>query len=1250
MSIVDVSTVYAATTQTSTVSAAKMNTGTLVLYVGQKLNIKPLITASASKAGTKFISSKKNVVSVSSKGLLTAKKKGKAVITVKNKSGKRICKKTVSVVSKNNYKKLKKLSFAKSSYTLKKGKTLTPSIKFGPSNASNKHVKFTSSNKKVATVTYTGKIKAISAGTATITATATDGSKLKAKTTIKVPKNIKVSSIDLSHYYYLMEPGKTLQVSATVYPSNATNKKLEWVSDDTSVATVDQNGLITAVSEGYTYIIASATDGSGIYEEIEINVKNKFLQVYDNENDIELGDGDTIYLYENKPKTFYVYAFEQDADGLYDISSSAGESLEFEYDDYEQELTLKASSIADEETLTIAYGTLKKTFVLDVLKLMPINYVTNGGEELAPTSAYENSKLLLPIPFRDKYVFKGWFIDEELTQQITEDIKLEYREEGYTLYAAWEAEYLKIEVPEAEITAGEIDCGLYGTYTTNSDIDELFYTVINENEEEVSSGYAITGDGEWSIDTLGIVPGKNTIIFKAKTIGGVEDTANCIVTYDRGEIITEVEESDIVGLDDETGEEIQFIKNRIDIIFGDDVDEEYAKEYIEGIDGTIIGQLRTIDMYQVQLKRDFETYEEIIEYADSLVDEEIVLSVSPELIQVEENGVRYNDLNNSANGGNWWYDAINAWEAWSYASKMSKVQIGVVDGGFDVDHEDLKGKIHFTSNKREQENNAEDHGTHVAGIITANKNNGIGLAGLAWMNDIYAFDITKPNTKKHNDADTRILDACVEAIENHCKVVSISQGFSQFLHFYEHNYSKSYVKSQGRTASTAIGKLLEKGYDFVIVQSAGNGRNNILDISYGVDAINNGLFASITRDNCYKSSRVSAEDIMSRIFIVANAERNVKHDGTPLVSGHSTDDFVLTMDSNGGSQVNIAAPGQVIYSCIAGNNYDELSGTSMAAPIVSAVASMVWGINNSFTGKDVQNIVIQSCEYTAFDNPNSEYATGDFPMINAQFAIEEAIRRGGYVEGKFTDAETGEGIQAKYIIHKNSVDGEIVNGDGSNASSDGSFIERLPAGIYVFEISAVGYVTSYATVKVSVDSEITIEVSLTKNLNPNAYRIVLNWGSEPEDLDSHARAVSSAGSDVHVYYHNQNEEEMNLDHDDTDSFGPETITINNLKELSGLRYAVHNYTDRENGAYDSDALNLSKSGATVSVFKGNELLKTFTVPKNRKGTLWTVFSLSNTGVISSINSMSFESEASNVLATAAGSKAKKLSFDPPKDY
>ena len=162
--------------------------------------------------------------------------------------------------------KVTKVELNKTSLTLDVGDEETLISTITPDNATEKSVTWESSAPGVATVDTSGKVIAVSAGTATITVTAADGSEEKAVCTVTVTAaTVSVTGVTLSqtqaHLYYNGTPN-TLALTATVAPANATNKNVTWTSDNSSVATVDSSGNVTAVAPGTATITVTTVDGS----------------------------------------------------------------------------------------------------------------------------------------------------------------------------------------------------------------------------------------------------------------------------------------------------------------------------------------------------------------------------------------------------------------------------------------------------------------------------------------------------------------------------------------------------------------------------------------------------------------------------------------------------------------------------------------------------------------------------------------------------------------------------------------------------------------------------------------------------------------------------------------------------------------------------------------------------------------------------------------------------------------------------
>ena len=128
--------------------------------------------------------------------------------------------------------------------------------------------------------------------------------------------------------------------------------------------------------------------------------------------------------------------------------------------------------------------------------------------------------------------------------------------------------------------------------------------------------------------------------------------------------------------------------------------------------------------------------------------------------------------------------------------------------------------------------------------------------------------------------------------------------------------------------------------------------------------------------------------------------------------------------------------------------------------------------------------------------------------------------------------------------------------------------------------------------------------------NLDGLRVVLTWGKTPEDLDSHMIFPGN-----NIFFRNKKGTDAELDVDDTDSYGPETITLQKKHYGESYVYAVHDYS---NSGYPNSN-ELSNSEAKVFVYMGQSLVRTYYVPQNRAGNLWTVFRMTGSGDFQDIN-------------------------------
>lgn len=206
-------------------------------------------------------SSNEAVVKVAKDGTLTAVAPGKATVIATStdpKTAGRV--KAVCNVTVGNA--VKSIGIEWGGDTIAKGTTRKLIASITPKDALKPALQWKTSNEKVLTVDANGNIRALSVGSATITCTTTDGTEILEKHDFKVIQA--VTSVTANERgTILLFGGKTTNLHVTVAPADATNKAVDWKSNDSSIATVDSSGQVKAKNAGVTYITATSKDGSG---------------------------------------------------------------------------------------------------------------------------------------------------------------------------------------------------------------------------------------------------------------------------------------------------------------------------------------------------------------------------------------------------------------------------------------------------------------------------------------------------------------------------------------------------------------------------------------------------------------------------------------------------------------------------------------------------------------------------------------------------------------------------------------------------------------------------------------------------------------------------------------------------------------------------------------------------------------------------------------------------------------------------
>ncbi len=307
-------------------------------------------------------------------------------------------------------------------------------------------------------------------------------------------------------------------------------------------------------------------------------------------------------------------------------------------------------------------------------------------------------------------------------------------------------------------------------------------------------------------------------------------------------------------------------------------------------------------------------------------------------------------LNNGQAGGIDNED-ISAPEAWKIRSTSPDVVVAVIDEGIQLDHPDLNDNLWINSNEIsgngiDDDNNGYvddihgwnfpadsnypyadinySHGTHVAGIIGAEGNNGTGATGVTWDTQLMSLDVFNGSEGAY---ESDIIDAIYYAASNDADVINMSLGASypyttidEWRIIDPNGYSEYYE---------ALSYAVDQGSTVVI--AAGN-------------------------EDAHAGTHLSIPATFSSVI-----------DGVISVAAiDNTGD--LTDYTNYGSLVTIAAPGgghdvgSGILSTVPGDSYEEVSGTSMASPIVAGAAALIKAENPNLTPVDIESIITDSAD------------------------------------------------------------------------------------------------------------------------------------------------------------------------------------------------------------------------------------------------------------------------------------------------
>ncbi len=303
-------------------------------------------------------------------------------------------------------------------------------------------------------------------------------------------------------------------------------------------------------------------------------------------------------------------------------------------------------------------------------------------------------------------------------------------------------------------------------------------------------------------------------------------------------------------------------------------------------------------------------------------------------VKIEMQPVQSDAISNEASGGlNWGPELIEAQALWNQNIHGQGIIVGVIDGMVDVTHDQLRSNI--LVNTGEIPNNGIDddgngfiddymgvqinsqlndpskniHGSHVAGIIAADPSAGP-VEGVAYKAKIIPAQFIA------NDGSGDIGDAIIGmnyAVSRGAKIINLSWGGGPCTEI--------------PSLKSALKQISDQGV--LIVTAAGNGDNH--GVGLNVDVI---------------PTYPSAYNFLNQLNVAAT----------------TFDDYLISFSNYGVRTVHVGAPGVNIFSTVPGNKVESMSGTSMAAPMTSGAAALIWSALPKATASQVKQALIKSVD------------------------------------------------------------------------------------------------------------------------------------------------------------------------------------------------------------------------------------------------------------------------------------------------
>lgn len=494
-------------------------------------------------------------------------------------------------------------------------------------------------------------------------------------------------------------------------------------------------------------------------------------------------------------------------------------------------------------------------------------------------------------------------------------------------------------------------------------------------------------------------------------------------------------------------------EDEILVAFKDSVKEKKAYSIAENLDSNVVEKNKEDNYYIVKIDDDVSVDEAI----DKFEKNDSVKYVQPNFIYnlEEDNKITTNDPLSQYH-----INQINLDKAWSLIDEKSQnIKVAVIDTGVDPTHRDLVNNIDSAvdamNDFKPLSKDTANHGTHVSGIIAAQCDNNLGVAGAAY-----------------NKADLMVINVFQRV--NYKNIVYTSDLIRGYNYAVEHG---------ARVINMSLGRIgIDEHYDYILEDAINNAKDK-------------GVVTVSSAGNECSSEPHYPSDFESCISVTAT---------------NQNDKFDYTY-SNYGPQKDIAAPGTNIRSTTPKDTYGYNSGTSMASPIVSGVVALMLSKSPSLNVEEIKNILYSTAVDLGKEGRDDEYGWGRINPYEAMLKVSKGIVSSTDIslDKKEININKGDKTTIKgSLTPKNTTD--IISWSSSDDSiaevDDKGVIKGISVGDVVITAKSTSAVK--ATCKVSVKSPLE-KIKLNKSSE------ILNKGEEsklqvtynPEDTTDNKEVV-----------------------------------------------------------------------------------------------------------------------------------------------